>query len=148
MTIKPCAWWWMWYWSHEPYSRKEFDSGATVIWTCNEKTRAGDYAVLYVKQPTSAIVGLLQATSDAEPDRDALEHTIHPHACEAEVICFFAAPAKISDLRRDRWLLKNWGLLRANFQASHGKAPRFNDDILLRLARHIDELKRYVAIEE
>ncbi len=145
MLIKPRAWWWVWYWPHDRYVEHDLHSQDSVDWTCNEKTRAGDFALLYVLRPTSSLIGVLQATSDAKRDSSAKEFTIHPWGCEGVVLRMFKQPASLSELRADRWLNKNWGLIRANFQAAHGKSPVVKEAILSRLIRHIPDLEPYVA---
>jgi predicted transcriptional regulator len=141
--ITPRAWWWVWYWSHEDYAgdpelQREFD-----WWTCNESTRAGDFALLYVKRPTSALVGLLQAQSDAEKNSGARVFSSHPWACQSSVVCKFAKPLTLATLRKDRRLAKKWGLIRANFQAAHGAPPRIDEEILKLLLRHLPQIEKY-----
>ena len=143
MTIETCAWW-MWYWPHENYEGCLLTQGEPVDWTCNEATRAGDLALVYVKRPTSAIVALLKATTDAVFDREAGEFTTHLFCCEGEVASVFEKPVTIQTLRPDPWLQMNWGLLRGNFQPPGGKPPSLTEGIIQRLIQHIPELKGFV----
>ena len=137
--------WWVAYWSHKDFEVNHWKAGQERTWTANKEAEAGDHALLYVKAPTSALVGIFQLTSDAwETDWASQFSHRHPWACEVRVECRFDRPLTIAEMRKDRELCRKWGLIRGNFQPPGGVPPRVPFDVLPMLAKHIPELQPYV----
>jgi len=140
--------WWVLYWSHDSFETKPLDEGEEVHWTCSEETRVGDHALLYVRAPTSSLVALFRAKSGAKHEKWALQFGSHPWACDFEVVSVFYDPLTLAEMRRDRGLWDAWGLVRANFQPAGGRPPRVSDDVCVRLAKRIPELRERFDVEE
>jgi len=139
---------WVVYWSHERFEEHSLEEDENVRWTCNEATREGDLALLYVRAPTSSLVALFEATSDAKKSKWALKFGSHPWACQFDVVSEFYDPLSLADMRHDRELWDAWGLVRANFQPGGGRPPRVSDDVCVRLAKRIPELRERFDVEE
>lgn len=135
--------WWVFYWTHERYESKGIIEGEEYEWTCNAETRKGDLALLYVRRPTSALVGLFLATSNAQRAMWAKKFTVHDFACDVEVMRLFKTPLTLHEMRRDTSLFKAWGAVRGGFQAPGGRPPEITDVIVRHLAKKIPELKKF-----
>jgi hypothetical protein len=141
-----CTWWVFYdpgdddHWGNVEYVRLVKSNHPEQSWTCNEETRQGDCAFLYARRPISAIVAILRATSDADP-RNAAEYTTHGFWCRTQCLAVLERPLALSEMKTDRELTKQWGLVRANFQPPGGRPPRVEASTLDLLAERIPELK-------
>ena len=144
--MAPRAWWWVFYCPHDTYNKTPWKIGFKDWWTANTKTREGDYAFLYVRAPISALVGLFEVVSDARRDDAVRASWHHPWVSNVRVECLFEQPLKLTTMRNDEELWKEWGLVRANFQAPSGAPPRVPLEVLPILAKYIPVLQPYVHI--
>lgn len=137
--------WWVFYRPHDLNEAEPLEVEELGNWTCNQATQSGDFALLYVLRPTSALIGVLQATTKATRSRDAGEFTVHPWVCDVKVVSLFEHPLTIDKLRKDNALYQHWGILRGNFQPPGGRPPVVPVDVLPMLARLAPELKQWIA---
>jgi hypothetical protein len=137
--------WWVIYYSAEKWNasgtiancrkRKKID------WSCNEHTRKGDFALLYVKRPVSAIVAIVVAMDNADNTRSHPKYPTEPWWCHVQFQRSLKNPLTISAMRNDPQLRRAWSLVRAQFQPDRTKSPGIDDEVVKLLRSRIPEMK-------
>ena len=147
----PANWWVFYvpggdgYWQDPNYVRRIANTKKPKKnwwWTCHEETVEGDRALLYAKAPISAIVGIIEAASNAKEKHH--EFSSYPWVCDYFCVTVFDEPIYFRYLLRDEELRKQWGLIRGNFQPPGGKAPRVTGSTLKLLASRYPQLEPYI----
>ena len=110
-----------WLWVTRP---EYYDSvGSYGGWSCHGDTKKGDLIFLWRAKGKSDIGFLLQAESDAVPDKE------WGHSCDYKTLYVFKNPVSIKDLRADSYF-NDWSPLKRNLQ---GKAFEIQENYWIRL---------------
>jgi len=110
---------WLWVTRPEYYH----SVGSFGGWSCHKNTKQGDLAFLWRAKGKSDIGFLLQAESDAIPDKE------WGHSCDYKTLYVFKNPVNIKDLRADSYF-DEWSPLKRNLQ---GKAFEIQENYWNRL---------------
>lgn len=139
MSVNP---WRVFYRPGDRHDESPLSPGERRHWTCHQETLAGDCALLYVKKPVSALVGVLVALKPAK--REHSEYSSHEYQCDVRVECLFKQPLTFKEMREDEELSEEWSLVRGQFQAPGGVPPVVPGKVMQQLAERIPELKPLV----
>jgi len=129
------------HWGSARYRQRVADS--PDWWTCDQETKAGDYALLYARAPISALVGIIKATGKAKPDSRARKFTVHHFTCRYRFVCTFDPPHTLRAMRDDKQLSEAWGFVRLPM-APGGRPPRISEEVLSLLIDRIPELRGFI----
>ncbi len=102
-------------------------STGEVEWTINSKAKAGDFALFYLKAPTSKIVAKGVAVSDAERDNDPRSDWYGYFECYIHNLMMLETPVPLSMIRDS---IPQWGYWKTPI-----KSTRVPDEFVSKLER-------------
>jgi hypothetical protein len=124
---------WLWV-THPRFAQDEDDEsqdrfdlrpGSTGdYWTCDEQTKRGDLALLYVTAPFSEVRWLARAEDGAYSlENDAFaQREGWTHGCEYTILARFRETVTMQEMRQSQQLAR-WDAIGRNLHGEHGSWP-------------------------
>jgi len=118
-------------------------------WTCNKDARVGDYALLYIKSPISAISAIMRINSDPQKAStvDFEEPIYGDWYATVTFLHTIEAPLTFHQMRDDEKLRLAWGLVRCQMQSPE-QSPAIERKILNLLSDRIPTLAEFLGEEK